>query len=185
MITLLRSACATIGSAHLGFDPSEIGTHSLHSGAAMEMYLAGVPVYTIMLMGRWSSNAFLHYIRKKVNQFLQDVAKKMLTHRLFQTIPDSAPCVVSNKDPRRHNHRDDAETRRNIGRDAFRRVQLPAFSLEQFLFVIFRKWVLVQILHMSHKRGCSRCMHLIRYYSYVCPSILPLKVGEYPASVRR
>jgi hypothetical protein len=25
----------------------------------MEMYLGEVPVYTIMLMGRWSSNAFL------------------------------------------------------------------------------------------------------------------------------
>jgi hypothetical protein len=100
VITSLRSACATIGSACLGFDPSEIGTHSLRSGAAMEMYLAGVPVYTIMLIGRWSSNAFSHYIRKQVQQFLQDVAKKMLTHRSFRTIPDIAPCVVSNEDPR-------------------------------------------------------------------------------------
>jgi hypothetical protein len=49
----------------------------------MEMYLAGVPVYTIMLIGRWSSNAFLHYIQKQVEQFLKDVAKKMLTHQLF------------------------------------------------------------------------------------------------------
>jgi hypothetical protein len=81
VITLLRSACATIGSARLGFDPSKIGTHSLCSGAAMEIYLAGVPVYTIMVIGRWLSDAFLHYIRKQVKQFLQDVAKKMLIHR--------------------------------------------------------------------------------------------------------
>ncbi len=58
----LRAACATIGSAQLGFEPEEIGTHSLRSGAAMEMYLAGVPVYTIMLIGRWLSDAFLRYI---------------------------------------------------------------------------------------------------------------------------
>ncbi len=33
--------------------------HSAWSGAAMAMYLAGVPVFTIMLLGRWSSDAFL------------------------------------------------------------------------------------------------------------------------------
>jgi hypothetical protein len=52
VIASLQTACATIGGARLGFEPSKIGTHSLRSGAAMEMYLAGVPVYTIMLIGR-------------------------------------------------------------------------------------------------------------------------------------
>jgi hypothetical protein len=80
VISMLRVACATIGSTRLGFEPEEIGTHSLCSGAAMEMYLAGVPVYTIMLIGRWSSDAFLHYIRRQVEQFSKDVAQKMLTH---------------------------------------------------------------------------------------------------------
>jgi len=74
VIATLRAACATIGSARLGFEPEEIGTHSLRSGAAMEMYLAGVPVYTIMLIGRWSSDAFLRYIWRQVEQFLKDVA---------------------------------------------------------------------------------------------------------------
>ena len=59
VITSLRAACATIGSDRLSFEPDKIGTHSLQSGAAMEMYLAGVPVYTIMLIGRWSSDIFL------------------------------------------------------------------------------------------------------------------------------
>ena len=95
----------------------------------MEMYLAAVPVYTIMLIGRWSSDAFLRYIRRQVEQFSKDVSQKMITHRSFRTIPDIAPRVVSNEDPRQRNHRDNAETRRNIGRDASRRVQLPAFSL--------------------------------------------------------
>ena len=80
VIATLRAACATIGSARLGFEPEEIGTHSLRLGAAMEMYLAGVPVYTIMLIGRWSSDAFLRYIRRQVEQFSKDVAQKMLTH---------------------------------------------------------------------------------------------------------
>jgi hypothetical protein len=86
----------------------------------MEMYLAAVPVYTIMLIGRLSSDALLRYIRKQVEQFSKDVAQKMLTHRSFRTIPDIAPQVVSNEDPRQRNHRDNARTRRNIGRDAMR-----------------------------------------------------------------
>jgi hypothetical protein len=129
VITTLCAACATIGSARLGFEPDEIGTHSLCSGTDMEMYLAGVPIYTIMLIGRWSSDAFLRYIRRQVEQFSKDVAQKMLTHQSFRTIPDVAPRVVSNDDPQQRNHWDNAKTRRNIGRDTSRWVQFPAFSL--------------------------------------------------------
>ena len=55
----LRSACSSHGSTHFGFEPHEVGTHSLRSGAAMKMYLGEIPVYTIMLIGKWSSDAFL------------------------------------------------------------------------------------------------------------------------------
>ena len=54
----------------------------------------------------------------------------------------------------------------------------------QFLFVIFCTWVLVHISDLSQERGCSRCMHRFRYKQIFCPSILPLKVGEYPAVAR-
>jgi hypothetical protein len=104
--------------------------HSLPTLRRMEMYLEGVvPVYTIMLIGRWSSDAFLHYIWKQVEQLLQDVAKKMLTYRLFWTIPDIVPRVVSNEDPWQRNHCDNTKMRRNIGCNASQWVQLPAFSL--------------------------------------------------------
>jgi hypothetical protein len=65
VLMTLQAASAVIRSARLGFKQSEIGTHSLHSGAAMEMYLARVPVYTIMLIGRWSSDAVLCCIRNQ------------------------------------------------------------------------------------------------------------------------
>jgi len=48
-----------LGNATLGFSAEEIGTHSNGSGGAMGMFLAGTPVYMIMLMGRWSSDAFM------------------------------------------------------------------------------------------------------------------------------
>jgi hypothetical protein len=122
VITMLRAACTTIGSACLGFEPIKISTHSLCLGAAMEMYLIWVPVYTIMLIGRWSSNAFLQYICTQVKQFSKHIAKQMLTHRLFCTIPDIAPCVVSNNEPWQRSHFNNAKTRRNIGRDMLQRV---------------------------------------------------------------
>jgi hypothetical protein len=101
---MLLAACNTYGSACLGFEPGKIGTHSLCLGAAMEIYLAGVPFYTIMLIGRWLSNAFLRYIQKQVKQFSKDVTKKMLMHHPFWTILDIAPCMVSNNDPWQRSH---------------------------------------------------------------------------------
>ena len=52
-----------------GLPSKDIGLHSIRASGAMAMYLNGVPVYTIMLLGRWSSDAFLRYIRKQVTEF--------------------------------------------------------------------------------------------------------------------
>lgn len=80
----------------LGFTADDIGTHSLRSAAAMAMYLAGVPVYTIMLIGRWSSDAFLRYIRRQVQEFSSGVSSRMILTQDYFTIPDFA----SKEDPR-------------------------------------------------------------------------------------
>jgi hypothetical protein len=53
----------------------------------MAMYSAGIPVFTTMLLGRWSSNAFLRYIRKQVKEFSSGVSQKMITHEDFFTVP--------------------------------------------------------------------------------------------------
>ncbi len=108
----------------------------------MEMYLGEIPVYTIMLIGRWSSNAFFCYICKQVEQFLQNVAKRMLNFCSFRHIPDIHPRRISiddppgihpqrmsTDDPRQRNHCNNAKTKRNIGHDKSQRVQLLAFSL--------------------------------------------------------
>jgi hypothetical protein len=55
----IRSAVAAIGRPSLGFGPDDGGTHSVRSAAAMAMVLAGCQTYIIMLIGRWSSDAFL------------------------------------------------------------------------------------------------------------------------------
>jgi hypothetical protein len=57
----------------------------------MAMYLAGVPVTTIQLIGRWKSDAFMRYIREQVDCFTQNVSSRMLTTKNFYTIPNISP----------------------------------------------------------------------------------------------
>ena len=94
----------------------------------MAMYLGEFPVYTIMMIGRWSSDAFLRYIRKKVKKFSHNVSLIMIHFQFHRHIPDLEP-AVSHLDPRQSNDPDNSETRRNIGGNLSRRVRLPAMSL--------------------------------------------------------
>jgi hypothetical protein len=59
MINALRDAVGGIREICLGIKKEDIGTHLIRSGVAMAMYLGECPVFMIMLIGRWSSNAFL------------------------------------------------------------------------------------------------------------------------------
>jgi hypothetical protein len=111
----LRAAASILGIAKLGFNPEDIGTHSLRSGAAMAMYLAGVPVYTIMIVGRWSSDAFLRYIRKQVEMFSHNVSVRMIQNDHFFTTPDYSP-NQSRTDHRQSSHSDNFASSR--GRNA-------------------------------------------------------------------
>jgi len=97
--TKLRAAAASLGEQSLGFTIKEIGCHSLRSGSAMAMYLAGVPVITIQLIGRWKSNAFMRYIREQVDCFTENISNKILTVNSFYTIPNKSPDPHLNQDP--------------------------------------------------------------------------------------
>jgi len=79
-----------------------------------------------MLIGRWSSDAFLRYIRKQVMEFSQNVAKRMLSCQNFRHIPD-IHMRVQQDDPRIRNHPGNTETRRNVGDgdDLHHPVRLP------------------------------------------------------------
>jgi hypothetical protein len=118
MIQLIRAAARDIGKDRLGFDPEELGTHSIRSGAAMAMHLDNVQVYTIMLIGRWSSDAFLRYIRPQVMLFTRNISNRMIKHQHFFSVPtydpqaaDSDPAQVARTAPR-------FASSRNCGREA-------------------------------------------------------------------
>lgn len=55
----------------------------------MMMYLAKpkVPNFTMMMIGRWNSLAFLSYIEKQVMQFSEEVSKRMLQNDTFFNAP--------------------------------------------------------------------------------------------------
>jgi hypothetical protein len=75
-MALLLSARKKLGILH-----SDVGTHSICSGAAMAMYLAGVPIISIMLIRCWPSLAILKYIRKQVQEFFHSISSKMKDSR--------------------------------------------------------------------------------------------------------
>ncbi len=77
VIAAMRDGVQAIGENVLDIKKSEIGTHSIRSGAAMAMFLSDCSVCLIMMIGCWSSDAFLRYIRKQVEQFSHNVSLKM------------------------------------------------------------------------------------------------------------
>ena len=101
----IRAAVSAIGPAVLGFTAQDVGTHSVRSSFAMMAYLAKEPVYTIMLIGRWSSTAFLRYIEKQVKEFTRGVSKRMLAHETFfhvagPTIPSPSKTTTTHQSHR-------------------------------------------------------------------------------------
>ena len=85
----------------------------------MEMHLAEIPVYTIMIIGRLSSDEFLPYIRKQVAQFSLNISKRMLETQNFVHVPNTREYPKSTNvdrvDPPTRNHPNNAQTRKNIG----------------------------------------------------------------------
>jgi hypothetical protein len=50
-----------------------------------------------MLLGRWSSNAFLRYIRKEVQEFSSSVSSKMIHQENFYTLQQTInPATIAN-----------------------------------------------------------------------------------------
>ena len=117
LVNAVEAAVEAVGQDVVNIQVGEIGTHSIQSGAAMAMYLGDVPVYNIMMLERWSSNAFLQYIRKQVEQFSHDISKKMIAHQFHWHVPQINQ-TISCHDPRQRSHPSNKQTQVNVGGDA-------------------------------------------------------------------
>ena len=83
----LMSGTLYFGKERLGFSHKEVGTHSIWSGFAMELYLEKVYPETIMIMERCSINAFLRYIRIQVIAPSKGISTLMKNYNALYTIP--------------------------------------------------------------------------------------------------
>ena len=95
----LRAIVDIMGKSELGFTKEEIGLHSIRSGGAMAMFLSGTSVIVIMRVGRWSSEAFLEYIRDQIESFTKGVSSNMLQCEDFFDL-NSDNTTVGNRNPR-------------------------------------------------------------------------------------
>ena len=79
----LKTVVNLIGVDVLGFTSDDVGLHSIRSGGAMAMFLSKTSTIIMMRVGRWSSNAFLEYIREQVENFTVDVSENMIKFETF------------------------------------------------------------------------------------------------------
>ena len=56
----------------------------------MALFLGGVSPYIIMLLGRWSSDAFMRYLRKQVEEFNLQLSNVMIENSDFHYTSQSA-----------------------------------------------------------------------------------------------
>jgi hypothetical protein len=106
----LRDAAAAVGERRLGFPVDHIGTHLIRVGAAMAMFLAGVPCETIQLIGRWRSRTFMKSLRIQVTASTRGVTSKITSLDSFFTVT-----ILDNSDE------NDEETRLQNGRNQVER----------------------------------------------------------------
>ena len=95
----IRSTC-TCGSGKptFGYSAADIGTKSIRSGATMSLFLMNHPVHKIMILGRWSSDAFLVYIRPQVLEWTNQMSSDMIQINSFLDVTD--PRRTPPSDPR-------------------------------------------------------------------------------------
>ncbi len=119
---LLRHTCELYGGhTTFGFHPHEIGNRSIRSGAAMSLFLMDHSPAKIMILGRWSSDAFLVYIRPQVLEWTHNMSCDMLYLDSFLDAANTD--LVASDDPR---------TRKRLqqsfnGRDSI--VTMPKFHI--------------------------------------------------------
>ena len=93
---MLRTFISSIDYRSYGLTISRIGLHSLRATAAMALFLGGVSPYVIMLLCCWSSDAFMRYLQKQVEEFNLKLSSIMISNSQYH--------YVSQQQDPRHQH---------------------------------------------------------------------------------
>jgi hypothetical protein len=92
-ITTQLKTIATFFGEPYGFTQIDVSTHSLRAGGATALFIAGVPIETIRLLGRWQSDTVFRYIHAQALPILDATAQRMLLHGniTFVPLPEQNP----------------------------------------------------------------------------------------------
>ena len=90
----IKSTAASLQEKFPSMNPDEFGTHSVRCGAALAMYLSGTAVIDIMLQGRWSSDAFLLYIKRQVLERSSGISSNMIKTDNFVILPSNSHAAI-------------------------------------------------------------------------------------------
>jgi hypothetical protein len=82
----LRGATATAFLMGENIDPNAVGSHSLRSGGAMHLKLAGYDKMTIKKLGRWSSDTYLIYIQSQIANLNEGISHRMAQRMSFRSV---------------------------------------------------------------------------------------------------
>jgi hypothetical protein len=97
---LLRHTCAVFGGFKaFGFHPLEIGNKSLQPGAAVSLFLMDHSPAKIMILGRWSSDAFLVCVRPQVLEWTNNMSCDMIHLVSFFDAPHRDLVASEKKSP--------------------------------------------------------------------------------------
>ena len=84
--TALRVATSAALLLGENIDPNMVGSHSLRSGGAMHLKLAGYDDMTIKKLGRWSSDTYLIYIQSQIANLNEGISRRMAHHTSFRSV---------------------------------------------------------------------------------------------------
>ena len=82
----IRIAASGDGLPQHGYDLRRVGSHSLRSGGAVHLALAGYDSTTIKKLGRWSSDTYLTYIQSQVGNLFEGVTMRMAVSLRFHMV---------------------------------------------------------------------------------------------------
>ena len=118
----IREVVTSFGKDILGFTATEVGTHSIRSSTVIHLVLANKHTYIIMLLGRWTSDSFLRYIREQVQEFSRGISTEMTNQADFFTTPSiqSPHQTIDIYDPRLHSRDSYASSLSLSGPDSHR-----------------------------------------------------------------
>ena len=125
LLPSFRSNTASIGEDKLGFKPEDIGTHSNICATPMAMFKDDTLVYMIMLMERWSSDAFLKYIQRQVLELSKGVSICMIRNNILFTISEHR----ATQEESRTQNRNSFATNLSKAPSSHHQNTRPAFSL--------------------------------------------------------